>query len=310
MIGPMVRRPCLVAVLAATVLAAAAPTTASATPCTTVPVYPGDAAPQAAIAAWMATGATAVGLPGELPVMGALVESALRNFNYGDADRLGYFQMRTGIWDSGPYAGFPTNAPLQLLWFTDQAKLFGARRAAMGIDNSDPSTWGAWVADVLLPAEQFRGRYQLRLAEAQSLILIGCPPPPPPVDTVPPPLTPVPPPLTPADTVPPRLSLGGSVRLSSRARAVSVRVRCVTEACRVDAVGVARIKGHKRRLGLGRASASAAAGQAAGLRLRLPLAARRALRQGHPLRAAITVTARDAAGNTTVRRRFVRLGPR
>jgi hypothetical protein len=302
MIGPMVRRASLVAVLAAA-LSATAPASARATPCTTVPVYPGDAAPQAAIAAWMATGATALGLPGELPVMGALVESELRNLNYGDADRLGYFRMRTGIWDNGPYAGFPTNPPLQLLWFTDQAKLFGTRRAAMGIDNADPSRWGEWVADVLQAPTQFRGRYQLRLAEAQALILVGCPPPLPPADTVPPP-------PTPADTVPPRLALDGTVRLSSHARAVSVRARCVTEACRVDAVGVARIKGRKRRLELGRASASAAAGQAAVLRLRLPLAARRALRQGHPLRATITVTARDAAGNTTVRRRFVRLGPR
>lgn len=291
MIGPMVRRASLVAVLAAALSATAAPASAGATPCTTLPVYPGDAAPQAAIAAWMATGATAVGLPGELPVMGALVESELRNLNYGDADRLGYFQMRTGIWDSGPYAGFPTNPPLQLLWFTDQATLFGTRRAAMGIDNADSSTWGEWVADVLQPPAQLRGRYQLRLAEAQALILAGCPPA-----------------LPAADTVPPLLALGGSVRLSSRARAVSVRVRCVTEACRADAVGAARIKGRKRRLGLGRASASAAAGQAAVLRLRLPHAARHALRQGHPVRATITVTARDTAGNTTVRHRLVHLG--
>ena len=303
MIGPTMRRASLVAVLAAALSATPAPASERATPCTTVPVDPGDAAPRAAIAAWIATGATAVGLPGELPVMGALVESELRNLNYGDADRLGYFQMRTGIWDGGPYAGFPTNPPLQISWFTDQAKLFGARRAALGIDNADPSTWGGWVADVVQAPAQFRGRYQLRLAEAQALILVGCPPPLPPADTVPPP-------QTPADTVPPRLSLGGSVRLSSRARAVSVRVRCVAEACRVDAVGVARLKGRQRRLGLGRASASAAAGQVAVLRLRLPRAARRALRQGHPLRATITVTARDAAGNTTVRRRFVRLGPR
>lgn len=301
MIGPMVRRASLVAMLAAALLATAVPASARATPCTTVPDYPGDAAPQAAIAAWMATGATTMGLPGELPVMGALVESELRNLNYGDADRLGYFQMRTGIWDNGPYTGFPTNPSLQLLWFTDQAKLVGTHRAAMGIDNADPSTWGEWVADVLNPPAQLRGRYQLRLADAQALIVGGCPPPLLPADTVPPP-------LTPADTVPPRLALGGSIRLASRARAVSVQVRCVTEACRVDAVGVVRIEGRKRRLGLRRASASVAAGEAAILRLRLPLAARRALRQGHPLRATVTVTARDAADNTTVRRRFVRLG--
>jgi hypothetical protein len=291
MIGPMVRRACLVAALAAAFSATALPASARATPCTTVPVYPGDAAPQAAIAAWMATGATAVGLPGELPVMAALVESELRNVNYGDADRLGYFQMRTSVWDNGPYAGFPANPPLQLLWFTDQANVFGTRRVATGIDNADPSTWGAWVADVLQPPAQFRGRYQLRLGEAQALILVGCPPP-----------------LPPADTIPPRLILGGAVRLPSRARAVSVRARCVTEACRIEAVGVARIQGRKRGLRLGRASASAAAGQTTVLRLRLPRAARRALRQGHRLGATITVTARDAAGNPTVRRRFVRLG--
>ena len=89
---------------------------------------------------------------------------------------------------------------------------------------------------------------------------------------------------------------------------VTVRVQCVTEACRVDASGTARIGGSKRRLELGRASASAAAGQAVLLRLRLPLAARRALRNGHAVRATITVTARDAAANTTIRRRLVRLG--
>ncbi len=300
MIGPMAGR-ALVALFVAVLSASAAPATARATACTTVPAYPGDAAPQAAIAAWMATGATAAGLPGELPVMGALVESGLRNLNYGDADRLGYFQMRTGIWDNGPYAGFPTNPPLQLLWFTDQAKVFGARRAAMGIDNADPFTWGEWVADVEQPPAQLRGRYQLRLAEAQALIVAGCPPPPPPAD-------PDQPPPPPADTAPPRLAFSGSIRLSSGARAVRVQVGCGTEACRIDAVGVARVEGRKRRLSLGSASASAAQGRAVVLRLRLPLAARRALRRGRHLRATITMTARDAAGNTSVRRRVVRLG--
>src|SRR3954471_14059031 len=123
MIGLMVRR-ALVALFVAALSASAAPASARATACTTVPAYPGDAAPQAAIAAWMATGATATGLPGELPVMGALVESGLRNLNFGDADRLGDFPMRTSIGAPGRYAGFPANPPLQLLWFTDQAKVF------------------------------------------------------------------------------------------------------------------------------------------------------------------------------------------
>jgi hypothetical protein len=298
----MVRRASLVAVLAVALSASVGSAPASATSCTTAPAYPGDAAPQAAIAAWMATGATAAGLPGELPVMGALVESGLRNLNYGDGDRRGYFQIRTSIWDTGPYAGFQTNPPLQLQWFTDQAKVYGARRAAMGIDNADPATWGDWVADVEQPPEQYRGRYQLRLADAQALIIAGCPPPSQ-APQSPPPSTP---PL-PADTVPPRLVLGGSVRQSPRAGAVTVRVQCVTEACRVDASGTAAIAGRKRRLKLGRASASAAVDQAVVLRLRLPAAVRRALRNGRAVRATITVTARDAAANSTVRRPIVRL---
>jgi hypothetical protein len=300
----MVRRASLVAVLAVVLSAGVATAPARATSCTTAPGYPGDAASQVAIAAWMATGATAAGLPGELPVMGALVESGLQNLNYGDGDRRGYFQMRTGIWDTGPYAGFQTNPPLQLQWFTDQATIYGARRAAMGIDNSDPNTWGDWVADVEQPPEQYRGRYQLRLADAQALIVAGCPPAPPSAPRPPPPSTPP----QPADTVPPRLALGGLMRQSARAGAVTVRVQCVTEACRVDASGTARVPGRKRQLPLGRASASATAGQAVVLRLRLPAAARRALREGHVVRATITVTARDAAANTTIRRRLVRLG--
>ena len=297
------RRASLVAVLAAALSATAAPESARATPCTTVPVYPGDAAPQAAIAAWMATGATAVGLPGELPVMGALVESELRNLNYGDADRLGVLPDAHGHLGQRSLRGLPNEPAAAALVVHRSGAAVRRTSSRNGHDNSDPSTWGAWVADVLQPPAQFRGRYQLRLAEAQALILVGCPPPLSPADTVPPP-------PTPADTVAPRLAFDGTVRLSSHARAVSVRARCVTEACRVDAGGVARVKGRKRRLELGRASAFAAAGQAAVLRVRLPLAARRALRQGHPLRATITVTARDVAGNTTVRRRFVRLGPR
>ncbi len=34
----------------------------------------------------------------------------------------------------------------------------------------DPRTWGEWIADVERPAEQYRGRYQLRLEEARKLL--------------------------------------------------------------------------------------------------------------------------------------------
>jgi hypothetical protein len=306
----MVHRGSLIVVLAAVLWISGVPAPARATTCTTVPSYPGDSAARQAIAGWMATGATAASLPGELPIMGALVESGLTNLNYGDSDAKGYFQIRTSIWDAGPYAGFPTNPPLQLLWFTNQATAAGARRAAMGIDNSDPNTWGEWVADVLQPPEQYRYRYQLQVAEAQSLIAAGCSAPPP---LLPPPAPPSPPspptPPPPSDTVAPRIAVGGYSRQSSRARAVTVRVRCVSEACRVKASGTATIGGSKRHLKLGAASGSATAGSAVVLRLRLPHAAWRALRGGKTVRATIIVIARDAAANTTVRRWSVRLGP-
>ncbi len=63
--------------------------------------YPGDDAPKEQIAAWMAAEAEKRGLPAQLPVMAALVESNLTNVNFGDADSLGYFQMRVSFWE-GP----------------------------------------------------------------------------------------------------------------------------------------------------------------------------------------------------------------
>jgi hypothetical protein len=125
--------------------------------------YPGDDAGRSEIAKWMAAWAIKAGLPAELPVMGALVESELTNVNSGDADSVGFFQMRVAIWNQGDYAGFPEHPELQLKWFIDQS-LFSARVVF------DELTYGEWAADVLRPPEQLRGRYQLRLDEARSLI--------------------------------------------------------------------------------------------------------------------------------------------
>ena len=51
--------------------------------------------------------------PEQLPVMASLVESGVKNLNYGDADSVGFFQMRVGIWNKGEYAGFPEKPELQ-----------------------------------------------------------------------------------------------------------------------------------------------------------------------------------------------------
>jgi hypothetical protein len=131
--------------------------------------YPGDSASQAEVAAWMGSAAQQRGLPAELPVMAALVESNLRNLNYGDADSVGFFQMRSSIWNRGPYAGYADHPELQLRWFLDKAE--AVEREGRG--SNDPSGYGEWIANVENPAAQYRGRYQLRLEEARGLLKEG-----------------------------------------------------------------------------------------------------------------------------------------
>jgi hypothetical protein len=254
--------------------------------------YPGDAAPKEQLAQWMAAGATAAGLPGELPVMGALVESDLRNLDYGDGDRMGFFGMRTSIWDTGKYAGFPDHPELQLQWFVDQALAVGAR--------PDESAWGEWVADVLRPIEQYRGRYQLRLADARTLIGPACggagAPSPGGVQA------PV------ADTVAPLLSVSGArTQRPLKRGAVVVLARCPAEACTASATATIRVPGVGRALRLVARKRAIAAGHATTLRLGLSAAVRRALRAHRALTARVRVAVADAAGNRTIAGRTVRL---
>jgi hypothetical protein len=132
--------------------------------------YPGDNAPKQQLATWMADAAEKRGLPRELPVMAALTESSLRNLNYGDADSIGFFQMRTSIWDQGEYAGYGQHPEKQVQWFLDQAEAIKKQRVSRGLSVDDPNQYGQWIADVERPAAQYRGRYQLRLEEARGLL--------------------------------------------------------------------------------------------------------------------------------------------
>jgi len=137
--------------------------------------YPGDDSSREEAAAWMAAKAQERGLPPELPVMASLVESGLRNLSYGDADSVGFFQMRTSIWDQGAYAGYQDRPDLQLQWFLDRAEAVKNARVDAGQPVDDPRSFGEWIADVERPAEQYRGRYQLRLEEARALLEVGKP---------------------------------------------------------------------------------------------------------------------------------------
>src|SRR5436190_10601201 len=108
-----------------------------ATPARACPLpvaYPGDGAAKDAIAQWMAHGALAAGLPGEMPVMGALVESSLTNLPQGDRDTAGYFQTRVAVWNKPPYQDFPQHPELQLQWFVDLAIRARMADLARGFD--------------------------------------------------------------------------------------------------------------------------------------------------------------------------------
>ena len=130
----------------------------------------------------MGAHAAKAGLPPELPVMAALTESGLRNLNYGDRDSVGFFQMRTGIWNEGPYTGYATNPELQIQWFIDHALAVKAQYPGLA---ENPSSWGELVANVEQPAAEYRYRYQLQLGMAQQLLHGADLTPPPPAPPIP-----------------------------------------------------------------------------------------------------------------------------
>jgi hypothetical protein len=270
------------------VLACGAPQASAAT-CVSPSAYPGDDAPKERIAAWMATGAGARGLPGELPVMAALVESGLRNLPGGDLDSAGYFQMRKRYWDQGEYAGYATNPPLQLQWFVDSA----IRNTPA--DPADSAGWGAWIANVEKPAEQYRSRYQPRLAEARWLVAAGC-------ElyadgTAPPPVDPEEPPASAEDTAPPVRKLTSLLEQDVVARrGLVISVACPAEACTAKARATISLPGLDAQR-LEAPTTPLGAGARARLKLRVPTTLRRSI---------AAALRRDADGSA--RRRLIAAG--
>ena len=128
--------------------------------------YPGDDAPPARIAAWMAAEARRHHLPGELPVMAALVESNLKNLPDGDAASVGYFQMQTTVWLQG-YPGYPDHPELQMKWFIDRALEEKAKQPELA---ADERRWGEWVANIEQCRSDLRWKYGDRLGDARALL--------------------------------------------------------------------------------------------------------------------------------------------
>jgi hypothetical protein len=119
-----------------------------------------------------------------------------------------------------------------------------------------------------------------------------------------------PPPGSAADVTAPTVEARAGRRLR-RGGVVLVRVRRATEGCRVTVGGSVSVRGRARPFRLRRASAQL--GQGGSVRLALALgrrgraAVRRALENGRRVRARITVTAVDTAGNRAITRLTRRL---
>ena len=114
-----------------------------------------------------------------------------------------------------------------------------------------------------------------------------------------------------ADKTQPTLKLGGQAKQRVlRKRAVVVAVE-VNEASAVVATGTVAVPGASKVIRLRKASKQLAAGAQAKLKLKLPKQAsrafRRAFERGRRLTAKVTVTAKDAAGNTRSAKRKIAL---
>lgn len=106
------------------------------------------------------------GLPAELPIMTALVESNFKNVSGGDRDSVGMFQQRAA-W--GPFSVRHNPKKSAELFFEGGR---GGQRGAVDFKsrfkNRGSKAYGEWCQAVQVSA--FPGRYQQRLAEARRLL--------------------------------------------------------------------------------------------------------------------------------------------
>ena len=134
--------------------------------------YPGDDAGQEALAKWLAKQAEKAGLPPELPVMAALVESGVATSTSATRTASGSSRCAraSGTRASTPAtggtpgcrrSGSSTTRSRSRSRRSRAATPASARTRAAGASGSRTSSG---------PAEQYRGRYQLRLDEARRLL--------------------------------------------------------------------------------------------------------------------------------------------
>ncbi|MBJ7459128.1 MAG: hypothetical protein JHD02_08075 [Thermoleophilaceae bacterium] len=256
--------------------------------------YPGNSADAESFANWMANAAMAKGLPGELPVMAGLVESGLKNLNYGDADSVGFFQMRASIWNKGKYAGYLKKPDLQMQWFTDTAASVRSyyKSSGKGDPAASSKTYGVWIADIERPAAQYRGRYQPRLAQAQKLVAATC------VD------------LQGVNVLAPTSRLKIKRRQHpGRTGAIAVQVSCPQSPCLSTVRANFRVPGRRGVVKLSSDTAMIAAGSRLTLRVLVPHKVRKRIRQlgGSTTKARLRVSVAGTNGASTVRIRNIAL---
>lgn len=292
-------RTSLLALAVAAVLLAASgawSTPARAAVCGGEVAYPGDTAESVDFANWMANGAFRAKLPSELPVMAALVESGLRNLNYGDADSVGFFQMRTSIWNKGIYKGYLKNPELQLQWFLTTAA--DVRASYIKNGKGDPAlssaTYGVWIADIERPAAQYRGRYQPRLKDAQALIGQSCGN------------------LVGVNVLAPMSSLRLTRRQHpARSGRISASVRCPKDACLASMSVTFRLPGRRKPVKLASDTTMLAPGHRARVKVTVPRSIRSKIRRQLPgrstTRARVRISVAGTNGAATVRVRKILL---
>ena len=130
--------------------------------------YPGDDATKEQLAAWMARRREA-----RPPARAA--PSWPRSSNRGEEPQLrrrrpvGFFQMRVGTGTRATTPATPTTPKSRSSGSsTRPSRQEATHRRGQSV--TDPKQFGEWIADVERPAEQYRGRYQLRLDEANGLL--------------------------------------------------------------------------------------------------------------------------------------------
>jgi hypothetical protein len=141
------------------------------------PAHPAGAASKQDIACWLAAQSRAAGAPGELLVMAALTESGGQNLTYGDADSVGYFQIRPSTNFAPAGFGVPPNTKVSGDWWVQnpdaqaawaREKIAATAGGARDADLSDPAALGAWAQDIERSA--YPDRYQTHYDEAHELV--------------------------------------------------------------------------------------------------------------------------------------------